>query len=98
MRQPENLLPASEFCQHYNIEIRFLELLQEYGLVEVVTVEEDNYLDISELHEVEKMVRLHYDLNINIEGIDVINQLLHKLEETQYELVMLKNKLRKYES
>jgi hypothetical protein len=98
MRQPENLLPASEFCHHYNIEISFLELLQEYGLVEVVTVEEDNYLDISELHEVEKMVRLHYELNINLEGIDVINQLLQKLEETHVELVMLKNKLRKYEN
>lgn len=98
MRQQENLLPASEFCRHYNIEITFIELLQDYGLVEMVTVEEDNYIYISELHEVEKMVRLHYDLDINLEGIDVINQLLHKLEETQDELILLKNKLRKYES
>ncbi|MGI8598667.1 MAG: chaperone modulator CbpM [Chitinophagaceae bacterium] len=98
MMQTENLFPASEFCRYYNIEITFLDLLKDYGLVEVVTVEERNYLDVTELQEVEKIIRLHYDLNINLEGIDVINQLLQKLEETQDELVMLKNKLRKYEN
>jgi hypothetical protein len=38
-------------------------------------------------------VRLHYDLDINIEGIETINHLLEKIEEMQREIAHLKNKI-----
>ena len=43
------------------------------------------------------MVRLHYDLEINMEGIDAITHLLKKLQTMQDEISVLKNKLRVYE-
>jgi len=40
------------------------------------------------------MMRFHYDLNINIEGIDAITHLLQQIEDLQQELIATKNKLR----
>jgi hypothetical protein len=45
------------------------------------------------MHKLEKFVRLHYDLDINLEGIETINYLLERIEEMQKEIVNLRNKL-----
>lgn len=92
----ENLIGANEFCLHHNIEINFIYSLQEYGLLEVITREEHIFIPENQLTELEKMVRLHYDLNINMEGIDVIRHLLQRIEEAQHELNDLRNELRIY--
>jgi hypothetical protein len=94
----ENLIPAQEFCFHHNIEISFIDSLQEYGLLEVHTMEGTGYIDEEQLEELEKMVRLHYDLNINMEGIDAIRHLLQHLHSLEHDLVTLRNSLRLYES
>jgi hypothetical protein len=46
---------------------------------------------------IEKMIRMHHELDINIEGIDTIFNLLKKIETLQEELIITKNKLRVYE-
>src|SRR5215217_2313195 len=97
MEQP-NLIPASDFCGHYNIEIRFLQALQEYGFLQVTTVNETLFIDADDLTSVEKIIHLHQDLDINLEGIDAILQLLKRLEAAQAEVTALRNKLRLYES
>jgi len=94
----ENLIPAHEFCIHHNIEISFIDSLQEYGLLQVHTMEGTGYIDEEQLEELEKMVRLHYDLNINMEGIDAIRHLLQHLHSLQHDLVALRNRLRLYET
>jgi hypothetical protein len=95
--QEENLISANEFCLHHNIEISFIQSLQEYGLVEITTSQEGSFITINQLGEVEKLMRLHYDLNINFEGIDAITHLLKKLQSMEDEMLRLKNKLRLYE-
>ena len=92
------LISAEEFCIHHQVEIGFIHSLQEYGLIEIISEQGNDYLDEEKLNELEKMVRLHYELDINMEGIDVIRHLLKKLETMQDEIVMLKNRLRIYES
>jgi len=96
--QEENLIPANEFCLHHNIEINFIYSLQEFGLLEVISTEETVFIPENQLTELEKMVRLHYDLNINMEGIDVIRHLLERIEAAQHELNELKNELRIYKT
>lgn len=93
-----HLIPASEFCVHYNIEVSFLHTLQEYNLVPVTVVNETVFIDADDLPNVERIIHLHQDLDINLEGIDVILQLLKRLEHTQNEMLALQNKLRLYES
>lgn len=92
-----NLIPANEFCIHHNIEISFINSLQEYGLIEMTTMEGTGFIEEDQLNEIEKMIRLHYDLNINLEGIDAIKNLLQQIQLMQQEMTGLKNRLRLYE-
>ncbi len=94
----ENLIPADEFCAIHNIEISFIHSLQETGLIEITTIEETGYIHTSQLQELEKIVRLYYELDINLEGIDTINHLLQRINDMQDEITALRNRLRLYET
>jgi len=96
--ETKNLISIQQFCKHYNIPSTFINALQEYQLVEIIVTKSDNYLKMTQLHEVEKMIRLHYDLDINLEGIDAIYNLLKQVESLQDEITSLKNKLNFYEN
>lgn len=89
----EQLILVEEFCTHYNIEFSFIHLLTEFGMVEITTIEEKQYVPKEKITDLEKMIRLHYELNINMEGIDAISHLLQKVHALQKELSALKNKL-----
>lgn len=93
----ENLIPASIFCSQHRIEVSFIHSLQDYGLIETTTTEQEVFLQADQLQEIERLMRLHYDLHINLEGIDAVTQLLKRLEKMQEELTYLKNRLRLYE-
>ena len=95
--EKENLISAAEFCTSHNLEVSFIYTLQQYGLVEIMTIEETTYLPASELPQAERMVRLYNDLGINVEGIDAIKHLLKKVEDLQDEIASLKNRLGLYE-
>ena len=94
--QEHELILAQEFCTHYQVEMNFIHSLQEFGLVEVISNEGNDYVSADRLNELEKMIRLHYDLNVNIEGIDVILHLLEQLDEAQREANELRNQLKFY--
>lgn len=83
--QERELIPASELCLHYQVEMTFIHSLQEYGLLETVVQEEAVYVPASSLCALEKIMRLHFELNINFEGIDVILHLLERLQDTKHE-------------
>ena len=94
----ENLIPANDFCIHHNIEVSFIDSLQNHGLIELTTVESTGFINESQLQEIEKMIRLHYDLHINFEGIDAIKHLLDQIQNLQNEMTSLRNRLRLYET
>jgi len=96
--QTENLILVSEFCLNHNIEISFVRSLQETGLIEIATIEEKLFIDGNQLLQLEKIARLYYELDINLEGIDTIMHLLQRIGSLQDEIVFLKNRLRLYES
>jgi hypothetical protein len=95
--QKEDVVPASEFCIHHNIEISFIHSLKEYGLIETIVEQESIFLPVSELARLEKMVRLHFELDINLEGIETITHLLERMEGMQRQILQLNNLLRVYE-
>jgi hypothetical protein len=95
--QTEDLIAVKEFCSSHNLEISFIQTLQQYDLIRITTIEETTYIHINELQQAEKIARLHNELGINIEGIDVIKHLLLRMENMQEEIVALKNKLSLYE-
>ena len=96
--QTEQLILLETFCIEYPVEFSFIQLLIEHGLVQITTVEEQTYIPESELPQIEKIIRLHNDLEINLEGVEAINYLLAKLQQQQDEINALQNKLRFFES
>jgi chaperone modulatory protein CbpM len=94
----ENLIAITEFCNQHQIEISFISALQEYGLIQITTIEQLAYIPVNDLRRLEKMITLHYELEINIEGIETIAHLLDRMDLMQQEILLLKNRLRAYEN
>ncbi|TJY35767.1 chaperone modulator CbpM [Pontimicrobium aquaticum] len=91
--ETKNLISIQQFCKHYNVPKAFINTLHEYELVEIIVKSDEQYLKTTQLREVEKMMRLHYDLDINFEGIDAVYNLLKQVESLQNEINKLKNRL-----
>ena len=95
--QTRHLISADEFCTHHKVEYSFIASLQEFGLIEITTLEQGRFIEAESLTELEKFARLHYDLDINLEGIEAITYLLEKIKSQQYEINLLKSKLSLFE-
>ncbi|HEY1008897.1 MAG TPA: chaperone modulator CbpM [Daejeonella sp.] len=93
----KNLISTDEFCVHHNIEFSFIRNLCDFGLLQTVMVDKTEFINESQLEKLERMLRLHRDLHINVEGIDTIDHLLERMRDLQAEIISLKNKLRLYE-
>ena len=95
--QKEDRIPASDFCAHHNIELSFIYSLREYGMIETILEEEKIFLPLSQMARLEKIVRLHFELDISLEGVETITHLLDRMEEMQRDIARLKNRLKAYE-
>ena len=93
-----NLVPADEFCIHCNIEYSFLSSLQDIGLIRITTVEQKGFVHTDQLLDIEKFIHLHYELDLNAEGLEVVSHLLNRIKDLQNDVLSLKNRLRMYES
>ena len=95
--ETKNLISIQQFCTQYEIPVTFINALHEYELIEIIVTKDKNYLNEAQIDKIEKMIRLHYDLEINLEGIHVIDHLLDRLENLQSQITTLNNKLKFYE-
>lgn len=75
---------------YYNIEISFLHKLDEHGLIELSRSDEMVYIDFEQLSDLEKYMHLHYELEINLEGLETIKHLLDQVDQLQKEVNRLK--------
>ncbi len=94
----EEMIPADEFCVHHHIEISFIHSVRESGLIEMTSREERLFVPVSQLAQLEKLVRLYYEMDINLEGIETITYLLQRMNDMHQEILRLSNKLSGYES
>lgn len=90
----ENYISAKQFCELHEIDVSFITSLNDLGLVTTVIHKEVHYIDIKKIADLEKMVRMYYDLNINPEGIEAISHLLNKVNLLQEEIIILKNRIK----
>lgn len=85
------------FCEVTNTNPEFLKQLYEHDLIKHIEYNKAPALLQNELPVIERMLRLHYDLNVNIEGLQVINHMREKMIGMQNELLQLKRKLKRFE-
>jgi len=91
-----DMIVLDEFCASHQVEISFIHSLEQYGLIETMTLNQTVCVQGNDLSKLEQIVRLH-QLNINSEGIDAIINLLQQIETKQNEINALRNKLNFYE-
>jgi chaperone modulatory protein CbpM len=88
----KNLVAADDICMYHHVEYTFISSLQEAGLVELKVVDKTTYIPESELLKLERMIRMHHELEINIAGIEAITHLLERVEQMQEEMRVLRNR------
>jgi len=91
-----NLVLVEQFCSNFDIEFSFISSLNDHGLIEIIVLENREYISHEQLEAVERAIRIHYELNINIEGIDAISNLLNQINDLQQELTIIKNNLKAF--
>jgi chaperone modulatory protein CbpM len=93
----DKLIPARDVCMHYRVDLKFIDDLQEYELISFEVIEEQPFIQSEQLSELEKLIRFHQELSLNIEGIDAVYRLSKKLEAAQEEIQSLRNRVSFYE-
>jgi len=86
-------IAAEECCSYYNIELSFVQLLDEHGLINLSRADDKVFISHDELPNLEKYMHLHYELNINLEGLEAISHLLERIHDLQRQMVLLQNKV-----
>ena len=90
-------IPLHVLCTRYELEITFFHGLDEVGLITIEVIAEIPHISEEALRDLEKMVRLHRELELNTAGIDVVWNLLQKIDSLQEELAAAKSRLGLYE-
>ena len=86
-------ISVEQFCILYEVPVSFIDSLVSYELIHTVQVGDVECLPEELIAKVERLMRLHYDLNINFEGLDVVNNLIGQINELNDEIYRLKNRL-----
>lgn len=93
----QDLILLGELCSHYSVEISFFEEVEQHGLLQVLTIADQRYVAMDQLSHVERIIRLHQDLQVNLEGIDVIFNLLERIDSLEQRLKERDSRLGVYE-
>lgn len=89
-----NLVSIQSFCQYHGIESMLIFTFAELGLVKIVEEKAEFFLEEGSLNRMEQFVRLYKDLELNPEGVEIVVDLLGKIERLQEENAALKRKIR----
>jgi pyridoxine 5'-phosphate synthase PdxJ len=89
----QQYLKIETLCIHYEVDTVFIDQLHEAGVITIHLHEESKCIKGKQLKRLEKIIRLHRELNLNPEGIDVVLNLLKRIKKQQREINNLKNLL-----
>lgn len=92
MEQNE-FISVNDFCQYHKIEMTFIQSLEESDLIQISVIGEDEFIPYDEIPRIEKFIRMHYDLDINVAGLETIDYLLRKVEALQSQINHIHNQI-----
>lgn len=93
----EHYVSIEHLCVHYQVERTLFEHMTANGLIEISLFDNQPAIALERIADVEKIIRLYHDLEVNMEGIDVVMNLLQKISDLQFELSKAQNRLQLYE-
>ncbi|KQT21606.1 MerR family transcriptional regulator [Chryseobacterium sp. Leaf405] len=86
-------ISREELVKIYKIEVTFFDELVNSGLLNIQTENEIRYLMYEDLPNFERFTNWHYDLEINLPGLEVIHEMLQKMNDLRQKNRELMNKL-----
>ncbi|NGM62865.1 MerR family transcriptional regulator [Sphingobacterium sp. SGG-5] len=84
------LFKIVDICRVHRLEETFIYELYRNGLIEIILENEQDCIDEEQLPLIEKFSNWHYDLELNMQGIEVVSRLLERIEQLQQEVRALK--------
>lgn len=82
-------ISREEVVKIYDIEVAFFDELEAVGLIQTEVVDQITYLHYDELQKLEQFSNWHYDLEVNIPGLEIIHNLLDRIRSLQEEQTTL---------
>jgi hypothetical protein len=89
----ESYIPIEIICQYHDTDMSVIESFHEIGLIEIVNFEDRDFIHKDALETLEKLLRMHDQLGINTEGLEVVTNLLLRIEELRREVTALRNRI-----
>lgn len=83
-------ISIEEIVKVYQVDNSFIEALIESELLHPEVENTVQYIVHDDLLSLEKFINWHYDLEVNIAGIEIINKLLQQLNQLQQENLRIK--------
>ena len=93
----ENLIDIQELVIHHELELDFVSDLEDCAVIEIIVKEKKHYVHSDELPRLERIIRLYRDLQVNMEGIEVIEYMRDRTSLMQLEIRRLRQRLDLYE-
>lgn len=84
------LFKIVDICQSNRVERTFIQELHHNGLIQIIVEKEQEYIHEEQIPQLERFISLHYDLDVNIQGIEVVHNLLQRIEQLQQQVELLK--------
>ncbi len=94
MKNDNRYISIQKICTSYEISQNLLLSMQDFELVEIIYTEKIGYIELEEIANLERYIRLYHDLGINVEGLCVIKDLLKERELLKEEINTLKSKIK----
>ena len=80
----EERISKEEIIRLYNIEISFFNDLVSSGLIETEVIDNTTYLHYDQLSAFVRFTNWHYDLEVNMAGLEIIHHLLQQIEALKH--------------
>ncbi len=93
----KKLISIQHICKLYDTPQSFFDDLYEYEIIKFKIIDNTKHIKQKDINTIEKLMRLHFDLKINMEGLDAIIHLTNQINELQNQINDLQNKLDFYE-
>lgn len=92
-----NYIAIEEFCSHHGVQVTLVRELADFGLVQLQKQEQQFFVPAAEIDKLERLVRLHHELGINKEGLEIILHMRDQLLNLNSELEVIRYRLRQLE-
>lgn len=85
-------ISVDQLCVYYKVETSFVYALNDHGLITLIKSKKGYEIDFERLTDFERFIHLHFELDINMEGMEAISHLLDRVQQLQQEIKQLRLK------